>query len=75
MTSTHNSGLTAENIRSKATEPITDQTAALETKLARVRELLVRELAAAPQRERCMPDLQLPGRGCSTPASRPRTAS
>ena len=48
MTSTQNSGFTAENIRSKATKPVIDQTAALETKLARVRELLVRELAATP---------------------------
>ncbi len=48
MTSTHNSALTAENIRSQATDLSTDQATALETKLARVRELLVRELAAAP---------------------------
>ena len=48
MISTHDSGLTAENIRSKATYPDTDQATALETKLARVRELLVSELAAAP---------------------------
>jgi phosphoadenosine phosphosulfate reductase len=48
MTSTHSSALTGEYIRSKATDPGTDQATALETKLARVRELLVRELAAAP---------------------------
>ncbi len=48
MISTHDSALTAENIRSKATYPDTDQATALETKLARVRELLVRELAAVP---------------------------
>jgi phosphoadenosine phosphosulfate reductase len=55
MTSTQNSGLAAETIRSKATEPVTDQTAALQMKLPRVRELLVRELAAAPgDNEACL---------------------
>jgi phosphoadenosine phosphosulfate reductase len=55
MTSTQNSGLPAENIRSKATETVTDQSAALETKLARVRELLLRELAAVPgENEACL---------------------
>ena len=55
MTSTQNSGLAAEPIRSKATESVTDQTAALQMKLARVRELLVRELAAAPwENEACL---------------------
>jgi phosphoadenosine phosphosulfate reductase len=48
MTSTQNSGLAVQNTRSKATEPVTDHSAALEAKLARVREHLVRELAAAP---------------------------
>jgi phosphoadenosine phosphosulfate reductase len=47
MTSTHNSGLAAENTRSQTTDPGADQATALETKLARVRELLARELAAA----------------------------
>ena len=46
MISTQNSGLTAENIGSKAIS--SDQPAAVATKLARVREFLVRELAAAP---------------------------
>jgi phosphoadenosine phosphosulfate reductase len=55
MTSTQNSGLAAETIRSKVTEPVTDQTAALQMKLARVRELLVRELAATPwDNEACL---------------------
>jgi phosphoadenosine phosphosulfate reductase len=48
MTSTHNSGLTAATIRSNVTDTGTDQAAAYEMKLARVRELLVRELAAVP---------------------------
>jgi phosphoadenosine phosphosulfate reductase len=55
MISTYNSALTAENIQSKATDPGTDQTTALEIKLARVREHLVRELAAAPcENEACL---------------------
>jgi phosphoadenosine phosphosulfate reductase len=48
MISTQNSGLTAENLGSKAINSATDQRAAIATKLARVRELLVSELAAAP---------------------------
>jgi len=55
MTSTQISGLMAENVRSKATEPFTDHTAALAAKLARVREHLVRELAALPcENEACL---------------------
>jgi len=48
MTATHNPALTAENIHSQATDPGIDEATALETKLARVRELLVRELPAPP---------------------------
>jgi phosphoadenosine phosphosulfate reductase len=48
MISTQNSGLTPENIGSKAIDSATDQPAAIATKLARVRELLMDELAAAP---------------------------
>ena len=55
MTSIHNSGLAVENTRSKVAEPLTEPTAALATKLARVQELLVHELAAAPgENEACL---------------------
>jgi phosphoadenosine phosphosulfate reductase len=49
MNLTQNSGLTAESIGSKAIDSATDQPAALATKLARVRELLVSELALVPE--------------------------
>jgi phosphoadenosine phosphosulfate reductase len=55
MISTHNSGLAVERIRSEVTQPVSDPTAALATKLARVQELLVHELAAAPEEnEACL---------------------
>ena len=55
MISTQNSGLTAENIGSKAIDSATDQPAEIATKLARVRALLMSELAAAPgDNEACL---------------------
>src|ERR1700722_15385902 len=55
MISTQNSGLTVENIDSKAMDSATDQPGAIATKLARVRELLVSDLAAAPgENEACL---------------------
>jgi phosphoadenosine phosphosulfate reductase len=48
MTSTKNPGLTSEQNRIKAAELLSDPPLMLETKLAHVRELLVRELSAAP---------------------------
>ena len=55
MTSTQNSELTSENTRPEATEPLIDQTSALAPKLARVRKLLVSELAVAlEENEACL---------------------
>jgi phosphoadenosine phosphosulfate reductase len=55
MTSTHNSGLAIENILSEAAKPVTDPSAALATKLARVQELLGHELAVVPkENEACL---------------------
>jgi phosphoadenosine phosphosulfate reductase len=48
MTSTQNPGLPSEQNRSRALEVFSDPSPTLETKLAHVRELLVRELPAAP---------------------------
>ena len=52
---TSNAVLGSEKIHCKAAELVTDQATAVETKLARVRDLLVRELAATPvENEACL---------------------